>query len=133
MLVRKGNTWTFNRSVLISLSFTIIILGDFLASNAQDVLRAPWEGSATITQGNRGQTSHNVCGQRTLDPTNCLWENTFALDIGLNCGSPVLAASDGTVTYTDPDPDGLGGRELAITHQGLAAAAKPKPTVGVPR
>jgi hypothetical protein len=122
MLVRQKNSWGFNRSVLTLLSFMIILLGDSLSSNAQVVLRAPWEGSAVITQGNHGSTSHNICvpqgGKRIVDPNNCNWENTFALDIGLSCGSPVLAAADGVVTYTDSDPSGLGGRELAITHQG---------------
>jgi murein DD-endopeptidase MepM/ murein hydrolase activator NlpD len=98
----------------------LIAFGGTLAAqgvSSQPQLRAPWSGSHSITQGNHGSASHNACGQRTLDPNNCNWENTFAIDIDLNYES-VLAAADGVVTYASDDITPLGGRQMAVTHTG---------------
>jgi hypothetical protein len=86
-------------------------------ASSQPQLRAPWIGTKHITQGNHGSVSHNVCGQRTLEPNNCNWENTFAIDIDLNYET-VLAAADGQVTYASDNINPTGGRQMAITHSG---------------
>lgn len=54
-------------------------------------------------------------------------QNTYALDIALSSGTEVFAPADGIVSYVDPDPCGLGGRELAIRHTG--PTGKPFETV----
>jgi murein DD-endopeptidase MepM/ murein hydrolase activator NlpD len=96
-----------------------------IAQTTQPQLQAPWRGTATITQGNDGQRSHTVCRQegskRELDPYNCLWENTYAIDIALNY-QPVLAPASGVVTYASDNISPLGGRQMAVTHTGPSGA-----------
>src|SRR5687767_11286053 len=79
----------------------------------QPPLQAPWSGRRVVTQSNHGGTSHNICGHRTLDPKNCDWENTFALDIAMN-EEEVLAPADGTISFVKDDVTGSGGRELGL-------------------
>ena len=69
------------------------------------VLEAPWFGEKRITQGFFGETSHYDHGT---------WDNTYALDIGVRVGTPVLAPFDGEVTGFNDDPITGGGRELYI-------------------
>ena len=90
-----------------------------IPTSEQPQLKAPWEGVAKIIQGNHGSYSHNVCYKRTAppDPNNCAWENTYAVDIDLN-ENDVLTPANGTVEYIDDDPNGSGGKELAIAHIG---------------
>ncbi len=90
----------------------------FVSLSEQPQLKAPWEGIAKISQGNNGNTSHNICYKREFDPYDCNWENTYALDIALSVGSYVLAPADGVVVYVDDNPEGSGGKELAINHTG---------------
>jgi len=71
-----------------------------------------------ISQANFGSTSHNTCGNRTLDPNNCNWENTYALDSPGGIGRPVIAMADGIVAHYDDNPAGLGGREVGLDHGG---------------
>ncbi|MCK9335369.1 MAG: PEGA domain-containing protein [Candidatus Cloacimonetes bacterium] len=76
----------------------------------QPIFKAPWEGSARITQGTNGTTSHYDHGN---------WDNTYGLDIAsMTAGEPfdVLAPYDGTVCYIDNDEAGAGGKEVAIKH-----------------
>jgi murein DD-endopeptidase MepM/ murein hydrolase activator NlpD len=75
----------------------------------QPLLKAPWVGIAKISQGNKGTTSHYDHG---------IWDNTYAIDVALPVGSPVLAPADGVAVYVDNDPGGAGGKELAIEHTG---------------
>src|ERR1035441_3641615 len=100
----------------------LVLLAWFSAASAvtaaQVELHAPWRGTAEIGQGNHGPVSHNVCGQRTLDPNNCAWENTYAIDVSLPYGSDVLASVDGDVTYASDNISGSGGREMALTSIG---------------
>lgn len=86
------------------------------APGAQFPLKAPWIGKAKISQGNHASYSHNECGKRNLDNTNCAWENTFAIDVSLPVGSDILAPADGKVSYIDTNPSGSGGIEVAIEH-----------------
>jgi len=81
--------------------------GESLSEQPQ--LKAPWTGTATITQGNNGMTSHYDHGT---------WDNTFAIDVALSVGSSILAPADGIVKYVDNDPSGAGGKELALEHKG---------------
>ncbi|MFQ6056203.1 MAG: NosD domain-containing protein, partial [Methanosarcinales archaeon] len=74
----------------------------------QPILKAPWNGTKTITQGNYGSTSHYDHG---------IWDNTYAIDVNLNY-EEVLAPADGVVIYVDNDQSGAGGKELAINHTG---------------
>jgi len=76
----------------------------------QPTFKAPWEGSARITQGTNGATSHYDHGT---------WDNTYGLDIAsMTAGETfdVLAPYDGTVCYIDNDEAGAGGKEVAICH-----------------
>jgi hypothetical protein len=50
-------------------------------SSQQPQLKAPWREKAFISQGNNSGITHNTCGKRSRDPNNCVWENTYALDI----------------------------------------------------
>jgi parallel beta-helix repeat protein len=75
----------------------------------QPQLKAPWKGTKKITQGNYGSYSHYNHGT---------WDNTYAIDVALNY-EYVLAPADGVVIYVDDDPEGAGGKELAINHTGL--------------
>ncbi|MEN6513014.1 PKD domain-containing protein [Methanoculleus sp.] len=78
---------------------------------SQPIFKAPWEGSARITQGTKGTVSHYDHGT---------WDNTYALDITSVTPSEtfdVLAPYDGTVCYVDNDgTDSGGGKEVAIRH-----------------
>ena len=103
----------FPRRISAWIATTLLVCGS--AHALQPQLRAPWQGAAAITQGNHGPVSHNVCGHRTLDPSNCAWENTYAIDIALTYGSQVLAAADADVTYASDDINPSGGRQMAIT------------------
>jgi murein DD-endopeptidase MepM/ murein hydrolase activator NlpD len=88
------------------------------AADTQPELRAPWKGSATITQGNESTCSHNVGPKRTscgMDKSTT-WENTYGVDIS-KAGAPfdVLAPADGVVTgFVDAPPYTGGGRQLWI-------------------
>ena len=83
----------------------------------QPILKAPWNGTKKITQGNYGEFSHNECYKRKIDPYNCKWENTYAIDVNLSY-EYVLAPANGIVIYVDNNPGGGGGKELAINHTG---------------
>lgn len=85
------------------------IVKSFFYLSEQSQLKAPWKGTAEVTQGNNGATSHYDHGT---------WDNTYALDIALSVGTDVLAPADGYVKYVDNDPGGGGGKELAIEHTG---------------
>ena len=80
-----------------------------LIQSEQPQLKAPWSGTATITQGNNGATSHHDYGT---------WDNTYAIDVALTIGSDILAPANGTVVYSDNDAGGAGGKEIAIEHIG---------------
>ncbi|HEX2122626.1 MAG TPA: M23 family metallopeptidase [Thermoanaerobaculia bacterium] len=78
----------------------------------QPLLRAPWSGSAVITQGNHGATSHHANGS---------WDNTYALDIdkvGVETFD-VLAPAAGVVDSVKDDTSGSGGRQLRVRVNGL--------------
>jgi murein DD-endopeptidase MepM/ murein hydrolase activator NlpD len=78
----------------------------------QPLLRAPWSGSAVITQGNQGATSHHDNGS---------WDNTYALDIdkiGVD-NFDVLAPAAGVVDTVKNDTSGSGGRQLRVRVTGL--------------
>jgi hypothetical protein len=81
----------------------------FCAEGAQTQLIAPWIGSAKITQGNNGSTSHYDSGT---------YDSIYAIDVRLDVGSDVLAPADGVVRWYDPNPNQSsgGGIELAIDH-----------------
>ncbi|MCK4735436.1 MAG: Ig-like domain-containing protein, partial [Methanophagales archaeon] len=79
-----------------------------LEPSEQPQLKAPWEGTKKITQGNFGSYSHYNHGT---------WDNTYAIDVALNYES-VLAPASGVVIDVDSDEGGLGGKELAIEHTG---------------
>ena len=104
------------RSFVFLVSLVMTVIGCLRGKPVQAQLSAPWEGQAQVTQGNLGSTSHNICGQRAIDPNNCNWENTYAIDVKLSCGSYVLASTDGKVVHVDADPMGMGGRELAVAY-----------------
>lgn len=80
----------------------------------QPLFKAPWEGLAIITQGNRSQFTHRDHGT---------WDNTYAVDVvRVVDGSPVglfdvLAPAEGTVVDTLVRP--AGGLELVTAHRGL--------------
>lgn len=86
------------------------------SASAQPILDAPWRGERTITQGNRAGFSHNVCNAREWDRSNCNWENTWAIDVGLNYEN-VLAPADGRVTFVKNTTSG-GGRQVGLTVTG---------------
>jgi murein DD-endopeptidase MepM/ murein hydrolase activator NlpD len=77
----------------------------------QPLLRAPWSGSAIITQGNQGATSHHDNGS---------WDNTYAIDIAKPGNAPfdVLAPAAGTVHSVKNDTSGSGGRQLRVSVNG---------------
>jgi murein DD-endopeptidase MepM/ murein hydrolase activator NlpD len=79
------------------------------STSEQPQLKAPWRGSAKISQGNHGTYSHYDGGT---------WDNTYAIDVALSEGSDVLAPADGVVVYVDNDAAGAGGKEVAIEHTG---------------
>jgi hypothetical protein len=80
----------------------------------QPLLRAPWSGSAIITQGNNGTPTH-------LD--NGSWDNTYAIDIAKpgNARFDVLAPAAGVVHSAKTDTSGSGGRQLRVTVNGSNA------------
>ncbi len=90
-----------------------LILAIEWAESEQPQLKAPWRGTARITQGNNGSISHYDHGT---------WDNTYAIDMALPIGSDVLAPADGEVNYIDFDPAGRGGIELALEHTGPTGA-----------
>jgi hypothetical protein len=89
-------------------------------ASAQPVLDAPWRGEETITQGVRAGFSHNVCNSRSYDRSDCNWENTWAIDVGLNY-EHVLAPADGRVTSVKNTTSG-GGRQIGLTVSGPGGA-----------
>jgi len=102
-LTVTGNSGALTHSTYISLEITSA------PTSEQPQLRAPWVGIARVTQGNNGGTSHYDHGT---------WDNTYAIDVALPVDSDVLAPYDGTVKYVDNDPNGAGGKELALEHTG---------------
>jgi murein DD-endopeptidase MepM/ murein hydrolase activator NlpD len=111
------------KKLVLLIALAVLCLeGQSLSASAQTSeqpqLKAPWRGRKKISQGNHGPVSHNVCGQRTLQPKNCNWENTYALDIPMDRGTEVLAPADGDVVYVDNDPAGSAGRELGLECEG---------------
>jgi hypothetical protein len=115
-----------NQRVLAIACVTTAVAMSAVAQTSVDqpLLRAPWQGAAVITQGNHGSRSHNTAKNRTLDPDNALWENTYALDIAQldQAGKPqkfdVLAPAAGIVEKAKLDTSGMGGRQLHLRVQG---------------
>ena len=126
VLVGGYNTSGRARSVIIVSSYAYIADGDDglvilkvgSEPSNQPQFKAPWAGTAKISQGNKSSYSHNTCHNREFDPNNCEWENTWALDIALSSGSDVLSPADGEVNYIDEDSSGSGGIEMALDHIG---------------
>lgn len=110
-------TTQLGRHTFCALTVVVLLVGARpLVYAQQPIFKAPFTGTAVLTQGNFGPTSHNTCGsQRALFPNDCGWENTYALDFRLSAGTPVLAMAAGEITYVDTDPAGMSGRQLAIT------------------
>ncbi|MBN2251173.1 MAG: peptidoglycan DD-metalloendopeptidase family protein [Candidatus Altiarchaeota archaeon] len=85
-----------------------------LAESEQPQLKAPWVGTAKITQGNNAD-----CTDCSHYDHEGIWDNTYAIDVALDVGSDVLATADGIVIWYDDDPSGAGGKELVIDHTRL--------------
>jgi len=107
--------WDWDRNMYIDVTNEI-------SSAQQPRLKAPWEGTYRISQGNRASFSHNECGKRTFDPNNCNWENTYAIDVAIPPETPVLAPADGVISFVKDDTSGPGGRELSIKVKGPTGA-----------
>ncbi len=110
--------WDWDRNVYIDVTSDILQDSRPPSVAQQPLLKAPWEGIYKISQGNRASFSHNECGRRKLDPNNCNWENTYAIDVAMPYGTPVLAPADGVISFVKDSTAGLGGRELAIKVKG---------------
>jgi len=103
----KHSAWVqFGDNDILETDFTVKVEQTI---SEQPQLKAPWRGTARITQGNYGSTSHYDHGT---------WDNTYALDVALVVGSDVLAPNAGIAKYVDTNPSGSGGKELAIEHTG---------------
>lgn len=105
----------FRRSSLFLMVFASTAA---FAGDTHPELRAPWAGTATITQGNESTCSHNVGPKRTscgMDQSTA-WENTYGVDISKDGAKfDVLAPADGVVTgFIDVPPFTGGGRQLWI-------------------
>jgi murein DD-endopeptidase MepM/ murein hydrolase activator NlpD len=107
--------WDFDTVWDIIEGVTYPYLRDVPPPSEQPVLKAPWAGMAKISQGNRGWKSHNTCYNRELEPRDCNWENTYAIDVNLPVGSDVLAPAEGVIFDIVNKPNS-GGKELIIQH-----------------